>query len=102
MLAIILAAISVGIAAASAWRQVQQARIANALPTAIDLFREFRLKTPARHRIPERLAGFDKKTPLTQLDGDVFDVAHLVETSAFSLPKDSSHRSSSLHGDVDP
>jgi hypothetical protein len=81
--AMIVAALALAIASAVvaastailAWRQLAQARIANALPTAIALFAEFRRLTSERYAIPERLRGLDPNTPMSELPGETRVVA---------------------------
>ena len=82
VLAVVIATASAGVAGASAyfaWHQIQQARIANALPTAIDLFGDFRWTTRERHRIPELLAEVEDDVPLTRLPDEIITTAHLLD-----------------------
>jgi hypothetical protein len=69
------------------WRQLHQARVANLLPTAIGLFREFRNMTGGRHRLSPVLADIDIDVPLTKLPLEIRDdalrLAHFLDNLGF-------------------
>lgn len=63
-----------------AWRQLREARIANALPAAIDLFREYRSDslTTARKVVFAELGGAEESPAMSALPDNVRPSAYLI------------------------
>ena len=80
LLIAIFSAVAAVVATAVTWRQLHEARIANALPAVIDLFREYRSPemTTARRIVFEKLTDAEKQLPLSQLPDDVRPAAYTV------------------------
>jgi len=66
--------------------QLEQARVANALPTAIELFREFRAMRESRHLALSQLPS--TPVPMNQLPRDVIDLAHLLDNIGMLVAED--------------
>ena len=87
--ALTLAGISLGIAVVTAYftrGQLQQAKKANDLPTAIGMFREFRGKREARRiALAELPPGVH---PMKELRDDVIELIHLLDNIGMLVAED--------------
>jgi hypothetical protein len=75
--ALIVAGISAALSVTTARRQAREATVANALPTAIDLFRDFRQMRDARERVADLPAN--QRDPMSQLDREIVSLAYLLD-----------------------